>query len=144
MSKIDPVKPAEFQLAEHRFRRFDCFVPAGLKNKDLEDPALWVHVAPQMKQFDEVRAIAEDHSFVAYLMVMFSQGSDARLKIVNGADLDDVTEIESSNERYKVQLRGVKKYVLYDANTSEIIKENIPTKAKAYKELEDYVLALRS
>ena len=140
---MTPIKSAEFQTAEHRFRRFDCTVSSSIKKEDLEDPALWVNVAPKLNQGDEVRVIADDYSFIAYLLVTFSRGTDARLKIISGLDLleedEEPTEVES---KYDIKLKGQLKYCLINKETGENIKENIPTKAEAYRELDDYLKAL--
>lgn len=142
--KIDPVKPSDFQLAEHRYQRHDCVVPANTTKEDLENPDLWVSVAPRMRMFDEVRVIANDHSFVVYLIVLFSQGHDARLKIVGGTELGEECDDLQSSSKFDVKLAGVKKFILYNKETGEEIKSGIPTKAQAYKELEEYERALRS
>jgi len=143
MNKIQAVKPADFQTAEHRYNRFDCFVSPDLKNKDLENPDLWTNVASRLKQFDEVRVIAEDHSFVAYLIVLFSQGTDARLKLINGAELENLDNIDMPKGKYDIKLCGPKKFVIFNVETGENVKEGIATKLQAYKELEDYITALR-
>jgi hypothetical protein len=141
--KILPaIKGKEFQTAEHRYSRFDCLLPAGVTQGDLENPALWVNIAPRLKMFDEVRAVAEDHSFVAYLIVTFSQGTDARLKITSGADLAGNEDIEVPTSKYEVKLRGPKKWCLMNNETGECIKEGIPKKSDAYRELEDHIAAL--
>jgi len=139
--KLNPVRNADFQLADHRFRRFDCTVPAGTTKKDLENPSLWESVAGQLRQGDEVRAISDDFSFVAYLLVTFSQGTDARLKVVNGADLDEVEATEVQG-KYFIKMRGPKKWCVMNRETGEAIKENIAKQSEAQRELEDYVTAL--
>jgi len=141
--KIEPVRPSDFQTAEHRYSRFDCVVPAGLSSKQLENPDLWVNVSQRLKMFDEVRVIAEDHSFVAYLIVLFSQGADARLKVVHGIDLADIDEPDLPQGKYDVKLCGTKKFCIINMENGDRIKEDIPTKAKAYQELEEYITALR-
>lgn len=140
-TKVTPIKGKEFQTAEHRYSRFDCVVPMGVTKNDLENPGLWVNVAPRLRMFDEVRVVAEDHSFVAYLIVTFSQGTDARLKIIGGADLDG-EEIDIPASKYEIKLRGPLKWCLMNNETGECIKDGIPKKSDAYRELEDYVAAL--
>jgi len=143
---ITPVKPADFQLADHRRRQHDCTLPPGTKKEDLEDPALWVNVAPSLNKgtgFDEVRAMPEDQSFIAYLIPTFSQGSDARLKLIAFHQLESEKEMKQHQEKYDVKLLGAKKFVLLNTQTGEHIKENIPTKVQAYKELDDYVAAMQ-
>ena len=141
--KIYPVKPFEYQQDLHRYTRFDCIVPSGLTNKDLENPDLWVNVAGRMKQFDEVRVIADDHSFVAYLLVLFVQGTDAKLKLIMGAELEDIPDMPIAVGKYDIKLCGAKKYVIFNTKTGEHIKDGIPTKIQALKELQDYETALR-
>jgi hypothetical protein len=142
MKKLAPVKPFDFQTAEHRYRRFDCVVPNGTTKDDLENPALWTNVAPQMRQFDEVRAVASDGSFVAYLIVTFSHGTDARLKVVNGVELEEVDDTDSPSAKHDIKLRGTLKWCIVNLDTGENIKTNIPTKSAAQRELEDYLKAL--
>ena len=145
MSNITPIKPTEFQTAEHRYRRFDCIAPKGITQKDLENPELWCNVAPQIKMHDEVRVIAEDHSFVAYLLCTFAQGTDARLKIVGGADLHDEEseQIELSSSKYEIKLCGAKKFCILNKETGEVIRENLAKKSIAERELEEYIAALK-
>jgi len=144
MSKINPVKTAEFQMAQHRFTQFDCVVPAGTTDKDLENPDLWVNVAPKLRMWDEVRVIAEDHSFVAYLLVMFAQGTDARLKVVNGANLDDDDAESNSESKYEVKLRGPHKWCVINKENGDILNTGIAKKSEAQKWLEEYEAALRT
>ena len=94
---------------------------------------------------DEVRAIAEDHSFVAYMLCTFSQGTDARLKIVGGSDLHDEEgeQIQIAEDKYEIKLCGAKKYCIINRETGETIKENIPKKSTAHRELEEHIAALK-
>lgn len=145
--RLDPVKPGDFQLTSHRYRTFDCVVPSNLTEKDLENPELWVNVAPQLNKgtsFDEVRVIAEDHSFVAHLIVLFSYSSDARLKVMNYYDLGDKKESERPKGKFDYKLAGTKKYIVYNIKTGEELKAHIPTKIEAVKWIDDHERALRS
>ena len=138
-----PVRPAEFQTSQHRFTRFDCTVQGDFKEiKELENPALWTNVAGRLKMFDEIRVIPDDYSFVAYLLVTFVQGSSVRVKVVGGAELESTEDLESSTALYDVKQAGPKKWIIYNTNTAEEVKTHIPTKAEAYKQLEEHVAAM--
>lgn len=139
---ISPVNNRDFGLADHKYRSFNCVVPAGTKREDLESPLLWVHVANQIREFDEVRVVAEDHSFVAKLICTFSLGTDCRMKVMSGVDLEVQDLVDMPNGKYEIKLHGAKKYVIRNAETGDIIKENLPTKVEAQRELDDYVKAL--
>jgi hypothetical protein len=139
---MNPIKPMNFQLAEHRYRRFDCIVPADTDKKDLENPALWVNVAPQLRMFDEVRVISDDHSFMAKLLVTFTQGTDARLKLLYGVDLEGESDIEDAPLKYDIKMKGQLKWCIVNNETGETIKTNISKKSEAQRELEEYIAAL--
>jgi hypothetical protein len=66
--KVDPLRPADAGLFEHRVTRLDATVPGGYTTDQLEDPALWVNIANKMTMGTEVRCLADDMSFVAYGM----------------------------------------------------------------------------
>jgi hypothetical protein len=144
MPDIQPIQPVQAnqfgQLAQHRYSSFD--VEVSPDNKDnLENPALWVHGAHKMRPGDEVRAVANDYSFVAYLFVTFAQGSDARLKLTSLHDLDEVEETVKEG-KYSVKLRGRSKWCVMNNETGEVIKEGIPKQSDAVREMEEYKRAL--
>jgi hypothetical protein len=145
--KVEPIKPANFQAAEHRFRSYDCTVANGTTKEDLENPELWVNVAPMLNKgvgFDHVRVMPEDESFIAYLIPTFSHGSDARVKLLNYYQLEPIDEMNGPQGKYDVKFMGQKKFAIYKVSTGEIIKDCIPTKAMAYKELEEHNNAMNS
>ena len=140
--QISPVNNRDFGLRDHKYRSFSCVVPVGTEREDLEDPKLWVNVAGQIKIGDEVRVVAEDFTYVAYLICTFSLGTDCRMKILSGTDLEGEQTIKLGSGKYDIALRGTKKFVVYNTENGDIIKENIPTKLEAQRELDDYVKAL--
>lgn len=141
--KIPPVKPFDFQTSEHRHNRFDCIVPSGLKKKDLENPDLWVNVARTMRQFDEIRAISDDHKVVWDLICTFSHGTDARLVVKNETILDGENIDCDSLSNYKIVLRGVKKQSVIHKKTGDVLKDGFAKLSEAQKWLEEYEIALR-
>jgi hypothetical protein len=146
MSKIEPLHSTEFGLAEHRYRRFSAVVPGRLDPKDLESSDLWVHVGPQIREGDEVRAFADDSSFVAYLICTFSSGSRVRMKTLAGYELEDVDHdaLEAQKGEFYIKMRGMKKWCIMSRSTGDVIKEGLPTQSVAARELEDYQRALVS
>jgi hypothetical protein len=138
------VSSSEFQLDSHRYQRFDCITPTGINKENITEPQHWVNVAGKLRVFDEIRCISEDHSFVAYLIVTFVQGTDVKLKLVNGAELESFEGDYAQNSKYDVVLRGTHKWCIIDTSTGDVLFKDIATKAKAYKELEDYTKALNS
>lgn len=142
----DPIKTSDFGLAVHTMQSFTATVPGSLKPEDLENPALWVHVAPQLQIGSEVRVLADDQSFVAYLICTFRAGSLARMKTMHGYELEqvDYDALDNQTGDLIIKQRGVKKWCIIQQSTGEVIKEGIANQSKAMRELEDYQRALAS
>ncbi len=138
---IAPVRPGSFQLSEHRMRRFDATVNAALKD-ELENPKLWVNVAPKINIADELRIIADDLSWVAYGICLFSSGSQAKIKIIQAFELDVVDGDAETESLYIAKLRGIKKWCIQDVKTAQFVREGIDTKAAALAEIDELVKIL--
>ena len=142
-NKIQPINRAEFGLAEHRYNRFDATVPAKLTNKDLQSPDLWVNLAAKVRPGNEIRACADDDSWVALLYVTYSSGNQLRAKVVYRVDLEKVDRgVETAQGDYDIKLRGPKKWCIIQISTGDIKKDMIPTQLEAMKEMTDLVKAL--
>jgi len=140
--KVDPLRPSNFGLLEHKARRFDAVVNPEYINS-LEDPDLWVNCANKIDMGDEIRCLAEDMSFVAYGICTFKQGTTVKLKIIQFKELDPVDDDLAEKESdFEVKMRGKKKWCISKKSTGEIIKEGISKQAEALKELADYEKAL--
>lgn len=133
---IAPVRPTDFQLAEHRMRRFDTVINADLKDQ-VENPALWVNVAPKINIGDEIRIVADNLSWVAYAICLHSAGSQVKLKVLHGYELEDVEKLNQTGSMYIVKQRGVRKWCIQDVRTGEWIREEISTQAEALKEVNE-------
>lgn len=141
-----PISTADFGLSTHKYRTFSATVDGRLKPVDLEDPTLWVHVAPQIREGDEIRALADDQSFVAYLICTFQSGSSVRLKTMHGYELEvvDHDSLDAQTGDLFIKQRGMKKWCILRRSTGEVVKEGLPTQSKAMQELEEYQRALAS
>lgn len=142
--KLEPLRRGDFGLAGHRYQQFDATVKSDLTLKDLENPELWVNVATKVNPGDEIRVRAEDDSFVALLHVTYSVGSQIRLKLVYGTELEavDYDAMHESSSVYELKMRGPKKWCIIQKETGDIVKELIPTQLEAQKELADLERAL--
>jgi hypothetical protein len=50
--------------------RFDALIPIGVTLEQILKPAFWAHHAVKLKPMDEIRARAEDGTWLAYLVVL--------------------------------------------------------------------------
>jgi len=143
--KVDPLRPADVGLFEHRVTRLDASVSGKLSTEELEDPALWVNIAGKMTMGTEVRCLADDMSFVAYGVCTFSQGSTVKIKIYAMHKLDqvDADKMGDITSDYEIKLRGPKKWCVMKKSDGTVIKEGIATQLEAMREMEDYKKALR-
>lgn len=145
-NKMNPIKSNVFALAEHSFRRFDCTIDAEqIKDEeDLTNPELWVNVSSKLNIGDEIRIVADDFSFVAYLIVTFTRGTDVRTKVISGHELNDpVTESDAEeNETYEIKHTGRGKYCVVDKRDGSVVRKGPFDKMTAMRELNDYMKAL--
>ena len=143
---IDPIRTSSFGLSTHRFREFDAVVGPDVDPKDITNPALWVHVAPQMKPGDEIRVRAEDDSWCARLYVTYAQGTMCRVfpLLVVPMEKVDYDAQAGSNSLFEAKQRGVKKWCVINKQTGEIVQEMIPTQSGAIAWIEQHERALAS
>lgn len=142
-NNIDPLRVPDFQLAEHSYRRHNAVVPGSLEKEDLTNPALWVNVSNRINMGDEIRCVADDYSFVAYLFCTHRVGNKAVLRLMSGFTLDTVGESAPDDDfDYEHKLRGPKKWCIVEKSTGKVVKEGISTEAEALRELEDFRKAL--
>lgn len=138
---MTPLNTKDFGLFEHKVQYFNAIVPGTFEKKDLENPAFWVHVAPKIREIGaEIRCIADDMSFVAYLIVTFVQGSVVRVKLTHACELEkvDYEALTGHTSEYGIKLKGPRRWCIVKLATDEIIKENIATQTLALRELEQF------
>jgi len=144
IKNIEPLRSAFFGLSAHQYQQFNATVPGILRPADLESPALWVNVASKLQVHDEIRAIADDSSFYAQLLVTFVNGTDVRVKVVFGVEFEGMQEEVEDNAPYFCKQRGPLKWCIVKRSTGENVKKMMPTRLFAEKELSDYVRAMNS
>lgn len=144
MNKLVPLVRTNFGLADHSYRRFNAFVPPGTSKAELEHPDFWDFVSAQIRIHDEIRAVAEDSSFVAHLLVVAKAGTKVYTRVMWGTELDeaDLTEASQKQARYIVKMRGRKGWSIVDTETGDIVKENLSKRSLAERELEEFLTAL--
>lgn len=148
LAKLPPLRPGhcDFGAYQHKVNQFSVIVPGHLKKADLENHELWVNQARMMSMGCEVRALADDMSFVAYCICTYAQGSTAKLKVISFDKLDVVDRdmVGDAADDYTVEMRGSKKWCIIQKSTGAVIKDGIAKQLEAMRDLEDYQKALRS
>jgi hypothetical protein len=143
VKNVPALNRKDFGMSTHRHREFDADVPMGTTVEDLTKPALWVNVGRDLSIGDEIRVVAEDHSFYAKLLVSHAVGSQVLMKVISltefGKSSEQISKIESP---FFVELRGRKRWCLVERSTGSIIKEQIASESLAHRDLEDHMRAL--
>ena len=82
---------------------WDVMIPKDVPIEALLDPAYWAHRAMKLKPMDEMRARAEDGTWVARLIVLDCSRTWARLKVLDKWTLTtgDVALTQASAEEVK-------------------------------------------
>ena len=136
--EIVPIK--QMRTAKADVRSYSVLVPTGMGKKELEKADLWDHVANSLQQYDEVRCLAEDGSFVANVIVTFKAGNKVLVKTTNFTELEVISYAEHSGmNRFEVKQRGPKKWCILDTKDGSVVHELIPTQSEAYKKLEEHI-----
>jgi hypothetical protein len=103
---------------------------------------LYVHVGRQLQVGDHIRLLHEEMDFVAFVIVTFVQGSVVRVHPL-GKPIDiDTAEVIDEGDDFFVKMRGPRKWCIIKRSTGEVLKEMIPDKTTAMRDLADYRKAL--
>ncbi|MES9841223.1 MAG: hypothetical protein ABW134_11775 [Candidatus Thiodiazotropha endolucinida] len=141
-SKIKPIPPINVQLAQHAYRMFNVAVPGKISKKDITNPVLFEHVAKQLTLFSELRVIADDGSFMARLLVMYVSGTDVIARVIEYHEFEELDYSRDNVGEYFTHLRGPKRWCIVKRSDGSVVKENMPDKATAERELGEYLKAL--
>ena len=113
--QIAQLGPGDLMGFEYVSTRWDAKIGHGISLHDLENPAFWAHQAVQLKPFDEIRARAEDGTWVAYFVVTDCSRTWARVRLDRLVNLStgDVSQSQALSaeagafaEQHKVLWRG--------------------------------------
>jgi hypothetical protein len=132
--------PNDLQIFEQISTRYDARIQQGVKPEDLLAPAFWAHKAVLLRPMDEIRARAEDGTWVAYLLVLDTSRTWARVKMVDLVNLGtaDVALSQAAEEEvkrikgdFKVTFRGPHKWSVVRKLDNQVMVESIQEKVDA-------------
>ncbi len=136
------VRHGNFGLADHSFRRHAATVPADYQ-KHIDNPALYAHVAADLKSHDEIRVVAEDSTWVANVFVTYAAGGVVRLKTLYVIPLEPVPASDTMQTRFIIKQRGAQKWCVVDtAENDRNVRSGIESQSEAQKQLEEHLRAL--
>ena len=139
--QIEPVRPIDCKLAEHAFRVHAVILRKETRvtgAEDLTNPVLYEHISRNLRAFDQVQFLDEAGTFWATVLITYAQGSMVRASVLHFVQLDtlDVETVDPDSD-YEIRLRGPLRWCVIKRSTGESVKENLPDKAAALRELMD-------
>lgn len=130
--------------------RYDALIGIGQKPEDLLNPAFWAHHAVKLKPMDEIRARAEDGTWMGHYLVLDCSRTWAKVKELNRWSLgtSDVALTQASQEEFKAFVaqhkivhRGPHKWSVVRNGDSAVISEGHVQRGDAEKALDKYARA---
>lgn len=145
-AQIIQLPPGMDSLSEFNYvsTRYDVRVPLGVEAAELLKPAFWAHHAAKLKPYDEIRARAEDGSWIADYIVTDCSRTWAKvsLKALHQLTTADVaisqaseSEVKAFIDAHSITYRGAHKFcVVRKADSAVLLEGAQKDDAKAWLE----------
>lgn len=146
-AQIAQLGPGDLVGFEYISTRWDARIGQGIDPVELENPAFWAHQAMQLKPFDEIRARAEDGSWIGHYIVLDCSRNWAKVKLDRLINLTtaDVSATQASKAaldpflaQHKVLWRAARKFSVVRISDNSVLQEDIATRGEAQAWLENY------
>lgn len=140
---VNTVQDAEFSYTTHA-----AFIPTGFTPEQLLDPGFWAVHATRFKAFDEVRARAEDGTWMARLLVLEAGRTWVRMKQLEfhslGTQDEALTRValrenEEAKKLYEVKHRGPRAWSVVRKADSQVMHEGAQTRENAERWLDEHL-----
>jgi hypothetical protein len=149
MPEPEKKKPASaliekrMQEREHKVTDFVVDVESHVKLEDLEDPAFWAFVAPQLKMGDAIEVRPDDMSWIASYRVIWAERNFARVLQVWFKPCKFNMEAPIDSIKHKVEFKGgTNKWCVIRLADNEIIYREIATRDEANAKLKNHEVVM--
>jgi hypothetical protein len=137
MTDEPTLRQNRFALAEHTRTIYFATVETHIKPEDVLKPDFWLHVASQLRPYDEIIVANDDCSWRAQLLVADTWHQGCRVVELSRTDM--TAEGEGGNDvadDLRVQWRGpVNKFCVVRASDKVILKGGLENKNTALENL---------
>lgn len=154
--------PGNIALLEHVSLVHDALVPSDVHPLYLEQPAFWAHVADKLRPWHEIRARAEDGSWMARGIVLAAERTWAKVRLIQIHEFSPITaalppgmapkpveapaataqatdeSIQSFIDQHVYKHRGPKGHSIVRKADSQVLVEGLGTKDEAIKWLDTH------
>lgn len=147
VAAIIQLPPNNLNALDQISNRWDVEVPHGVKPEALLDPAFWAHRAPKMKPWDEIRARAQDGTWMGRYLVLDSSRVWVRVKLLEFHQLtsSDVSLTQASmgqlkdfKDQHNVVFRGMHKWSVVRKSDKAVLHQGEEQKEGAAAWLDAY------
>ena len=132
--------PNDLMLFEEASSRWSAKIAQGVQPEALLVPSFWAHRATKLKPLDEIRAHAEDGTWVAYFIVLDCSRTWAKVKELSRHNLGtaDVSLTQASEadvkafiEQHNVVHRGPHKWSVVRKADKAVLQEGLALRGDA-------------
>lgn len=126
--------PNALVLLEQVSLRYDALIPQGVEPAELLKPAFWAHEAIKLQPMNEIRARAEDGTWIAYYVVLDCSRTWARVhqlsfhRLTTGdQSMTQASELEIKAfvDAHTVMWRGPHKWSVVRKLDKEVLQEGM-------------------
>lgn len=142
--------PNELWQLDHVSTRYDAKIAIGVPPKELLVPAFWAHHSAKLRPWDEIRARAEDGTWIGTYLVLDSSRTWTKVHQLSLHHLttSDVSMTQASEGQvndfiaaHKVTYRGPHKWSVVRASDNAVLLEGKEQKDDATSWLRDFARA---
>ncbi len=139
--------PTGLEAFEYVSTRHSAKIAQGVDPDELLKPAFWAHHAMKLKPLDEIRAHAEDGTWLANYVVLDCSRTWAKVQLLSfhrltTADVSQTqasaTEVETFKDQHKVVHRGPHKWSVVRKADNAVIFEGFAVKDEASAQLDKH------
>jgi hypothetical protein len=144
---IPQLSPTALHPFEYVSTQHDALIAQGVTPQDLLQPAFWAHHATKLRPYDEIRARAEDGTWIAFYIVLDASRNWARVQqlALHRLTTRDVSLSQTSEDQVKafidahsVTYRGPHKWSIVRKADRNVLTEGIEQKDDAQAWLEKH------
>jgi hypothetical protein len=141
------LEPGRFHGLEFKCNHWQAVVPVEHTLDNLLDPAYWSMLAERFSPFDEVRALAEDGTWIAYLIVRETGKNYVKMHLDRLIPMEvfdpSVMEGQGMND-YTISFRGVHyKWSVKRKKDNAYIHEQAASRGEAVRWLQEHLKAVK-
>jgi len=124
-----------FGAIEYVRTQYAAKIPDGVTFEDILNPTYWAHHARDIRPTDEIRAVAEDRTWIAYLIVVDCARTWVKVQALSHHSLiqsqASADDLKAFMDGYDLKFRGPLKWSVIRKADGSVLQEGIENKDTA-------------